>query len=454
MKHPTLYFFLIFIYNLSAAQCLDKLVLNTNEDLISFLEDYPNCNYVGSLTINGVFDNISALEALDSVDMLTIHNSQLDSFVVNSLFEIKFSIGISENENMKYVRVKFIPSSVPSATILLENNISLDSFILDASEIKFISILNQTQSNFHFDSEKTNLTGIFAFNSCVFSGSKPKVSYQFEFYGEDEYNSFLSIQNSFDVTNVEFIYIGYKTNFSSIGISDIQHVESLRFSDIEFINIEDFASWSLILNRLILRDCKSLDDLTPLKNITLNNLKIENLHLLNSLQGVNFSDTLQGISLVNNSILTDISSIESVDTIIGREGLYDILIEGNENLSWCSYKAICDRNSIEDEKVVIQNNNGACENNEAVNTFCLSSSEEYDFKDYKVFPNPVGSDLFIDSNSNDIHLIEIFNINGQKLFSLDSYNEKIDLSSLEPGVYLLKIIDNHAQSYSRLFTKI
>ena len=68
----------------------------------------------------------------------------------------------------------------------------------------------------------------------------------------------------------------------------------------------------------------------------------------------------------------------------------------------------------------------------------------------KVFPNPVENTLFISGNSQ-YYDIEIFNLLGQKVNSKLRSNS-VDMSSLEDGIYLLKINDN-GNVYSKKIIK-
>ncbi len=64
---------------------------------------------------------------------------------------------------------------------------------------------------------------------------------------------------------------------------------------------------------------------------------------------------------------------------------------------------------------------------------------------FSVYPNPVSTTLFVKTNSQNVSYTELFNINGQ-LISTQSEN-KINVESLTPGVYLIKIhtIEGHSE---------
>ncbi|MGB2483217.1 MAG: PEP/pyruvate-binding domain-containing protein [Flavobacteriaceae bacterium] len=86
----------------------------------------------------------------------------------------------------------------------------------------------------------------------------------------------------------------------------------------------------------------------------------------------------------------------------------------------------------------------------AVNSQGLSIIDENEINIIKVFPNPVENTLFISGNSQ-YYDIEIFNLLGQKVNSKLRSNS-VDMSSLEDGIYLLKINDN-GNVYSKKIIK-
>lgn len=69
----------------------------------------------------------------------------------------------------------------------------------------------------------------------------------------------------------------------------------------------------------------------------------------------------------------------------------------------------------------------------------LSVSESKENK-ILVFPNPTDKNLFLDSK---VDKIEIYNLNGQKIVSINNPISKIDISKLEKGNYVLKIFANN-----------
>jgi hypothetical protein len=75
------------------------------------------------------------------------------------------------------------------------------------------------------------------------------------------------------------------------------------------------------------------------------------------------------------------------------------------------------------------------ENTNATSTFALRNNE------VKVFPNPAETFFYIEYRNNQPGKLEIFDMQGRKIKvrSLFNTRNKINISNMEPGVYLLKI---------------
>jgi hypothetical protein len=74
-------------------------------------------------------------------------------------------------------------------------------------------------------------------------------------------------------------------------------------------------------------------------------------------------------------------------------------------------------------------------------------------KSVSVYPNPAENTLYIkDLDAGKQHKIEVFSIIGVKVFEQNYQGKGIDISSLQPGVYMLKATDEnskttHAQTF-------
>ena len=81
-----------------------------------------------------------------------------------------------------------------------------------------------------------------------------------------------------------------------------------------------------------------------------------------------------------------------------------------------------------------------------------SMDEKYRF-DFSVWPNPVSSDQLEIRSEYSIQSVELYNVNGMKVFSDQQTNRKKSFSiytvDLSDGVYYLKVLDDHGRRDQR-----
>ena len=141
--------------------------------------------------------------------------------------------------------------------------------------------------------------------------------------------------------------------------------------------------------------------------------------------------------------VVDISNIEN------QEMTADIYFDtypqndnANYNGSWNVYPF------FESQNIVISGTNGFT----LVRESGLNNAD-FESSNFNLIPNPAKNNLRIQSNNNPILKIEIFNVLGQQIISIDSDNllsKNIDISSLNVGIYLVKI---NSSTTKRLIVK-
>ena len=85
----------------------------------------------------------------------------------------------------------------------------------------------------------------------------------------------------------------------------------------------------------------------------------------------------------------------------------------------------------------------------------ILSIEKLIAEDIKIYPNPIIDNLIIESINNKLILIRIYSLNGEEVFydDLHSLNNKLDISSLSSGLYILKINMNNISKKIRIIKK-
>lgn len=76
---------------------------------------------------------------------------------------------------------------------------------------------------------------------------------------------------------------------------------------------------------------------------------------------------------------------------------------------------------------------------DVVQTATLSTQSDLDISSIKIFPNPTKGGLFIKSNEINITKIELYSILGQKLIHKEDNFDRLNISALSKGIYLMKI---------------
>jgi len=78
------------------------------------------------------------------------------------------------------------------------------------------------------------------------------------------------------------------------------------------------------------------------------------------------------------------------------------------------------------------------------------SSKDFTLDKIKVYPIPSNSKVFIKSNSNTVTKIEIYNILGQVIKTVNKNLETLDISGLSEGVYVIKLFTKHGTVNKRI----
>jgi hypothetical protein len=85
----------------------------------------------------------------------------------------------------------------------------------------------------------------------------------------------------------------------------------------------------------------------------------------------------------------------------------------------------------------------------------ILSIEKLISENIKIYPNPIINNLIIESANNKLITIRIYSLNGEEVFynDLHSLNNKLDISSLSSGLYILKINMNNVSRKIRIIKK-
>ena len=84
----------------------------------------------------------------------------------------------------------------------------------------------------------------------------------------------------------------------------------------------------------------------------------------------------------------------------------------------------------------------------------ISKNQELPFENLNIFPNPTSSDrVFITSKSTAPKDIEIFDVLGKRIIQTTIATKELNVSSLSPGVYIIKIKEGELRATRKLIIR-
>ena len=224
-------------------------------------------------------------------------------------------------------------------------------------------------------------------------------------------------------------------------------------------------------------DNDSLTSLTGLENITSimgGDLHIGNNGALTSLTGLENVTTIGGVfGISNNNVLTSLTSLENMSSIGGDlwisfndaltslSGLENIesnsiehlTISYNQNLSTCEVKSVCDYLSNQGLAYIKENAPG-CNSQKEVEEACGLSIDDLDISTHlTIFPNPANQELNISIDNHIIGEVKIYTLTGQQMMQDKPSNGTIDISHLQPGMYIVDVTIENTRIMQKLLVQ-
>lgn len=200
-------------------------------------------------------------------------------------------------------------------------------------------------------------------------------------------------------------------------------------------NLTTVNGWLGISDNNLLTDIIALQSISSVgHNLTIGNN--ENLSSLDGLQGI--TSIGMHLAITDNPILEDITVLENINS----ESIASLSIFGNPLLSDCSIETVCNYINSENAVVSIENNLTGCNTQQEVEDACSPLSvNEIKESTISIYPNPTKDFIYI-SNEDGLSIdeINICNQVGQKVYQLNNPTDRIDVSSLKSGMYVVEVI--------------
>lgn len=400
----SVFILLLFISNYSLGQC-DQFTSETfsnDDELIAFIENNQECKVIHEiLCIGPDLLDLSPLSFFDTIRNLLIignpHVKNLDFLNATAISSEIYFDGLDSLNSISGIE------SVPIANFSIFNCPSLNS----------ISLPNGTYNSIVLDTEplKVNVDSIIADNidlnnniEILKSGMKLRTRY-LSVGANSIYNSFESLYEAFELDTLDGIYLHNFSEFDCNGFPDLMICNNFALNNITSLKAFGLNNKSAIVQAFQLVNIENLKNLSAFENFTIqSSISIKGLDSLITTDGVSCPDTLIGLGLINNPLLSEISSFDQTKTI-------NVLrIENNQNLDSCSIAPVCkllnsDYNTIQ---VSIAGNNNNCNSIKSVLDNCdkpiecidvnLNETDAFRLLNYKCMRNG--------SNSNSVYLFE------------------------------------------------
>lgn len=328
----------------------------------------------------------------------------------------------------------------PWLLIELNSQAEVDSFPINFADSSYIGCLKI------YGQDINNLDSLISIesigNNLIIGSGSPMGDLTGPFSGNPLLMNLDGLNNLSVVGNLVLIY-------DNDLLSDLSGLSNLTSCEFLWINGNDGLSDLSGLDNLVtingwlgIGDNNGLTTLNGIEGVTSvgHNLTISNNQSLVNLDG------LQGISsigmhlaITDNPILEDITALENIDPV----SITSLSIFDNPLLSVCDIETVCNYIILDNAVVSIENNASGCNTQQEVEDACtiINTLSEIDASSFSIFPNPASDLLFI-SNKDGLFIneINIYNQVGQKVFHLNNPTNRIDVSSLKRGIYIVELI--------------
>jgi len=209
-----------------------------------------------------------------------------------------------------------------------------------------------------------------------------------------------------------------------------------------------------IAGNVTIKGGNSINNLNGLSVLTSvgGNFTISWNYLMTGLTGLNNLKSIGGdLNIFGNTFLTSLTALDSIDA----GPIVNLRVVGNDTLSTCAIKSICDYLASPNGTIEIHTNAASCNSPEEVDSACvyLLYRETYPEPAEVIYPNPASTTITIstpttpDKNS----FLTIFSIDGQKLIQRQITGQQmvVDVSGLSQGIYFIRITNDRTMLVSK-----
>ncbi len=476
MQKLTFLIILAFIIHTSvlSQSCLpDGIMFYSQESIDNFQTNYPNCTEIeGNVWI--AFENITNV---DGLSVLTSIGGHLELWN----YENDTSLNLSGFINLTSIGGDLNFYSTPLLSLSgfdNLNSIGRDLNIYECYDLTSLSGLKSLTSigrdvSIHY-SLLSNLSGLEKLSSIggdlwIIQTSLTNLS------GLDNLSSIggdFHIKSNNALENLE----GLSSLTDIGGQFIIGRYGSSYQGNPSLVNLLGLDNLISIGGKLEIKENDVLTDLSGLENLKFigGDLTLEDNPSLASLTGLENLDTLSfGLCLINNEAIESISALQELSVLGGNiwiqytnnlsslsgleninpEYIHKIVLTDNDSLSTCEVKSVCNYLASAGAEIILMRNAPGCNSKAEIEQACDAAGTP-DFigvSDFIISPNPANKEIFVSTKDGVIiNEISIYNQLGQKLLHKKKIVNKIDISILGHGLYVIEIVSNSIKIREKL----
>jgi len=154
-----------------------------------------------------------------------------------------------------------------------------------------------------------------------------------------------------------------------------------------------------------------------------------------------------------NDALTSLSGLDNINP----ESIEDLKIEENQWLSDCAILSICNYLENPNGTIGIGSNATGCNSPEEVQDSCEAHAgmiyNVLSNNNLILFPNPAHQELNISIEGKNIDEVTIYTLTGQKVLQERPVNGTIDISTLQPGMYIVEVTIENTRIRQKLLVE-
>ncbi len=181
--------------------------------------------------------------------------------------------------------------------------------------------------------------------------------------------------------------------------------------------------------------------------LIVNNTSLETLSGLENLSIIRGGLYIGNDNKGGNPVLSNISALQNIDTIGNN-----LTIVNNNSLSACGIQSVCDYLETHISEISIYNNSEGCNTEEEILMTCPDAVNENKAGSlFTIIPNPAKNEIkILSSNKETINKVVIYSQMGQKVLCKTLVTNKIDISMLNKGIYIIEIVGENISSRQKL----